>query len=216
MQNDNNSGLYMFPNFGFLMEDVPLHILADVKKEIRKIESDIKNVPSASSFLSGNIEDEFSLNDCKSALEPYVLNLVKSYDAHFQYISSIDSLDTNVPLKLSNLWVNFQKKNEFNPNHNHSGVMSFVIWIKIPYNLKTELAMSPGKYSNGNVASAFQFTFSDILGNHRTHNLFLDNSFEGKILLFPNKMMHCVYPFYTSDEYRISVAGNISLKVKND
>ena len=216
MLNDLNSGIYTFPNLGYLIEDIPLHVLAEVKKEIRKIESDIKNVPSASSFLSGNIEDEFALSDCKSALEPYVLNLVKSYDAHFQYISTIDSLDINVPLRLSNLWVNFQKKHEFNPNHNHSGVMSFVIWIKIPYNLKTELAMSPGKYSNGNVASAFQFTYSDALGNHKTQDLYLDNSAEGKILLFPNKMIHCVYPFYTSDEYRISVSGNISLKVKND
>jgi len=27
-------------------------------------------------------------------------------------------------------------------------------------------------------------------------------------------MIHCVYPFYTSDDYRISVSGNIMLDVK--
>jgi hypothetical protein len=216
MQNDLNSGIYTFPNLGYLIEDVPLHILAEVKKEIRKIAADMKSFPSAASLLSGNIEDEFTLTDCRSFLEPYILNLVKAYDQHFNYTPSINSLDTNIPVRLNNLWVNFQKKHEFNPNHNHTGVMSFVIWIKIPYNLQTELNAAPGRRSNGNIASAFQFTYSDALGNHKTQDLYLDKSAEGKILLFPNKMIHCVYPFYTSDEYRISVSGNISLKVKND
>lgn len=216
MQSVHDSGLYTFPNLGYLIEDVPLHILADLKREIRKIQTNMNDFPSAASNLSGNIQDEFELTNCISVLEPYVLNLVKSYDEYFQYIPSINSLDGNVPLRLNNLWVNFQKKNEFNPNHNHAGVMSFVIWIKIPYDLNNEIAASPGRYSNGNVASVFQFTYSDILGNHKTGSLYLDKTAEGKILLFPNKMMHCVYPFYTSDDYRISISGNISLKVKND
>lgn len=216
MQSVLNPGLYTFPNLGYLIEDIPLHILADLKKEIRKIQSNMSSVVSAANNLSGNIEDEFELTNCIPILEPYVLNLVKSYDDYFQYISTINSLDSNVPLRLNNLWVNFQKKNEFNPNHNHAGVMSFVIWIKIPYDLNKEIAMSPGRHSNGNVASLFQFTYSDILGNHKTSNLQIDKTAEGKILLFPNKMIHCVYPFYTSDDYRISISGNISLKIKND
>jgi hypothetical protein len=216
MQNALNSGFHFFPNYGYLVEDIPLDIFAEIRKEVRKIKSDMENFPSATSLLSGNIEQEFTLTECNNVLEPYVLRLVKSYDDHFNYIKSINSLDTDLPLGLTQLWVNFQKKHEFNPNHNHSGVFSFVIWVKLPYELKEELDASPGKYSNGNVASAFQFTYSDTLGNLRTHSLFLDKSSEGKILLFPNKMIHCVYPFYTSDEYRISVSGNISLKVKND
>jgi hypothetical protein len=216
MQSALNSGLYTFPNLGYLIEDVPLHILADIKKEIRKIESDKKNIPSAANLLSGNIEEEFTLTDCIKTLEPYILSLVKTYDEYFHYTPTVNALDINVPLTLNHLWVNFQKKTEFNPNHNHTGVMSFVIWLKIPYNLQKELENSPGRYSNGNMASAFQFVFSDVLGSHRTQDLYLDKSSEGKVLLFPNKMVHCVYPFYTSDEYRISISGNISLKVKND
>ena len=44
----------------------------------------------------------------------------------------------NVPIterhlyQLTDLWVNYQYKHEFNPLHDHSGVYSFVIWMKIP------------------------------------------------------------------------------------
>ena len=37
---------------------------------------------------------------------------------------------------------------------------------------------------------------------------------EGKMLFFSSKYHHCVYPFYLSDEERISVSGNIGLKLK--
>jgi len=32
--------------------------------------------------------------------------------------------------------------------------------------------------------------------------------------MFPSQLIHAVYPFYTSDEYRISVSGNIKFKVE--
>ena len=43
------------------------------------------------------------------------------------------------------------------------------------------------------------------------HNFPMDPSMEGKMLLFPSKLMHCVYPFYNCEEPRISVAGNVWL-----
>ena len=79
MQEELKPGLYTFPNLGYLIEDVPLHILAEIKKEIRKIESNKKTVPSAANLLSGNIEEEFTLTDCIKTLEPYILNLVKVF-----------------------------------------------------------------------------------------------------------------------------------------
>ena len=41
----------------------------------------------------------------------------------------------------------------------------------------------------------------------------VDKTFEGKMLLFNAKQMHTVFPFYTSDAYRITVSGNIKIKV---
>jgi hypothetical protein len=39
--------------------------------------------------------------------------------------------------------------------------------------------------------------------------MYVDKEWEGKIALFPAKLNHLVYPFYTSDEPRISISGNI-------
>ena len=41
----------------------------------------------------------------------------------------------------------------------------------------------------------------------------VDKSFEGQMLMFPAPLQHIVYPFYTSDESRITVSGNIKLWV---
>lgn len=36
-----------------------------------------------------------------------------------------------------------------------------------------------------------------------------DRTWESRMLMFPARMAHCVYPFYTSKDYHISVSGNI-------
>ena len=38
----------------------------------------------------------------------------------------------------------------------------------------------------------------------------VDKSFAGKILMFPSYILHEVFPFYTSDDYRITISGNAS------
>ena len=48
------------------------------------------------------------------------------------------NLPSDYKLFISDLWVNYQKKYEFNPPHSHSGVASFVIFIHIPYDLSEE------------------------------------------------------------------------------
>jgi hypothetical protein len=56
---------------------------------------------------------------------------------------------------------------------------------------------------------AFNFHYTDAMGTIRNQILPVDKSFEGKLVLFPGNMNHSVTPFYTSDEYRITVSGNI-------
>lgn len=214
MLNSPESGIYAFPNFGFLLKKLPYDLFRKIKKEVKSIEKDFSEHENISYRLSGNIKNEFDLKDCKHELQNYVLGLINEYDSEFRYVGTIDPLNGNVPLTMDMLWVNFQKKYEFNPNHNHSGIMSFVIWVQVPYDLEQELASSPGVNSVENMASRFQFSYTDILGRMRNYQVSIDKSFEGMICLFPSKLTHCVYPFYTSDDYRISVSGNILLKVK--
>ena len=53
------------------------------------------------------------------------------------------------------------------------------------------------------------FVYTDIWGRISSHSLNLDKSCEGKIAIFPSVLNHIVYPFHTSDNYRISVSGNL-------
>ena len=61
-----------------------------------------------------------------------------------------------------------------------------------------------------------RFTFLNPCLNYgvKATQIDVDKSFEGKGFMFPSKQSHMVYPFYTSNEYRITVSGNIRLKVK--
>ena len=55
----------------------------------------------------------------------------------------------------------------------------------------------------------FSFQYSNIFGELQESPQPVDKSFEGRMFLFPSIMSHQVYPFYTSDEYRITVSGNM-------
>jgi hypothetical protein len=112
---------------------------------------------------------------------------------------------------LFNLWVNFQKKYEFNPMHVHDGLYSFVIWHKIPYKIDEEKARLKMKEIDKR-AGMFAFLFTGLDGKIHSEALPVDNSWEGKCALFPAKLNHLVYPFYTSDDYRISISGNLGFK----
>lgn len=207
-----SNNLYSLPNSGFLLGEVPVHILDAIKLEVDEIKTDFTKGTPQNKNLAGNIEKEFDLIKSIPVLQQYAIETLLEYDKTFNHVSSIDPLTHGVPFTMSAAWVNFQSKGEFNPNHAHSGVVSFVIWIDIPYDLDNEVASGPGRYSSRPANGCFEFSYSNILGNISTHRIPIDKSYEGKILMFPSKLQHCVYPFYTSDDYRISVAGNVALK----
>jgi len=133
------------------------------------------------------------------------------------YFEEFSNLGSNVPINqkhpyyLNSFWVNYQKQNEFNPNHDHQGVYSFVIWMKIPTKHFEQNKNPIALKSNTHLISAFQFNFTDILG-HTSHHVYeMNPDMEGTMLFFPAKLQHCVYPFYNCDEDRISISGNITL-----
>lgn len=64
-----------------------------------------------------------------------------------------------------------------------------------------------------NCPAHFQFTYTDTLGQINQELIPVDKTYDGVLCIFPSKLNHQVYPFYTSDEYRISVSGNICLDV---
>ena len=116
----------------------------------------------------------------------------------------------NVPYVMPSFWVNFQKQHEFNPLHNHAGVYSFVIFMKIPYDWREQHELPFVKVSNAPRAGNFEFVYTDVMGCLSSLCYHLDSSFEGTILFFPAEMRHLVYPFYNCEEERISISGNVT------
>ena len=168
--------------------------------------------------LAGNISHMYKLEDPRDLVVQKLYNIVyNSVDnpKMFEFINmEIRNLYkrfgiTNVILEphLDDLWVNFQKKGEFQAIHSHSGTLSFVIWMDIPYHFKDETKSE----QKGN----FSFVASDDR-SRRVNDYMIQMSPEmnGYCCFFPSDLPHQVYPFYTSDKDRISISGNISYHPK--
>jgi len=198
-----------FDNSGVVFDRLPSEAFEQLKKHINIIENDFSKAVAFNNQLAGNIVKEYLLNDAIKYVESTVLNLAAKHDNTFSYLKKHKVMNGYHPLMIDTLWVNFQKKYEFNPPHNHSGIYSFVIWIKIPYDPKKEKELFPTKQSN---PASFNFLTYDSFGDMLNETIPVDNTYEGIVCLFPSKLIHYVNPFYTSDDYRISVAGNITFR----
>jgi hypothetical protein len=199
---------YQFLNIGYVIADVDPYVLSVLNRRAEQLKSNFDDGKQYNKNLAGNIRREYDLSDLKQACQPFILNACKFYKD--QYPAYKPSLVTNSEIILKDLWINFQKKHEFNPVHNHTGLFSFVIWLNIPYNIQDEIDSGPGLDSNNNLAGHFEFTIRNTLGEHTTLPIPADKTFNGKICVFPSAMPHSVYPFYTSDDYRITVSGNVN------
>ena len=167
--------------------------------------------------LVGHIHNSYRLEDIdnifwKNTLSPLCDKYGDTYDNLGRHIP----VEGKHPYYLNNWWVNYQKQHEFNPLHNHSGVYSFVIWLKIPTDSKVQNDLHIGQNRNGNVVSDFEFAFTDLLGKLQGYVYKMDKGREGTMLFFPSSLKHAVNPFFECDEDRISVSGNIFLDTKTD
>jgi hypothetical protein len=198
------------PNIPYMIADISSATLNVLKKEVIDIKKN-KNREKFTTGLTGNgTAIQYRLKDkVERIFLTEVGDLMKEYNNNVSYIKSLALLTKEVPLVLGRPWINLQKKYEFLPNHIHEGALSYSCWINIPYDIKKELEGNKAQ----NHASLFSFLYNDILGRATHHNLHIDKTYEGKIIIFPATLTHCVYPFYTSNDYRVSVSGNASFLV---
>ena len=109
---------------------------------------------------------------------------------------------------LEKLWINFQGPNEFNPPHSHGGALSFVIFLKIPIELRAENQNYKGLSAGpGGITFLYGETEDRCITNH---SVFPE---VGDMYIFPAWVKHWVYPF-ASDCTRISVSGNVIDKIE--
>ena len=196
-----------------------MYVLADVPKEILEILNNVideKGLSPLNQDLAGNIKHEYAIPKGKAAVSPMLMQMIikhqEKYPNFFKKAHSTINYKA-CEIELFNLCVNFQKKYEFNPMHVHDGLYSFVIWHKVPYTMKDEKERLASMMDNDFRAGMFAFFFSDPSGKITQEALPVDKNWEGKVALFPANLNHCVYPFYTSDEYRISISGNLGFKI---
>ena len=193
-------------NFGWLeikLDEVHLkHLWGCIKNPVSNHKSKLAGVISKSQLIED--KDDFFL---KNVL----------HQACFRYEQDFNGLPVDHlpitgshPLFLSSMWVNYQKQTEFNPRHNHCGIYSFVVWMKIPTKFQDQRKLEIAE-SNTNTISNFCFDYKNILGHDVGAIYRMSSQMEGTMLFFPSQLNHAVYPFYNCDEERISISGNLML-----
>ena len=172
-----------------------LVILIDAIAESKKVDSKKR---STNHTLAGNISRSDIIIDKNNMF----------YD---KVLSKLIILNKGDPseYKLSKFWVNYQKQYEFNPIHKHGGLYTFVVWVQIPTDWKEQHNLSISRNSNAPCASDIVLAWGDRKEYVHTENFPLSKEDEGRILFFPAKLSHMVYPFYGTEKERISVSGNI-------
>ena len=166
------------------------------------------------SHLAGHINASYKIEDkndwfWNNIILPLIMEYGKVYDhSHAKMIVKDDKLEPYLDI----LWVNYSKQHEFNPFHDHDGIYSFVIWMKIPTYHEEQNSLDNVKDRDKSLNSTFQFQFVNILGEIMTSTYPMNPESEGMMLFFPARLQHGVHPFYNCDEHRISIAGNVALR----
>ena len=202
---------------GYLFLDVPTPVKNEIKELLLNFnEKDLHNYDYD---LKGHLDKEYLIEPGPN-LKYLVEDLSEKYDKEFFNgvkhdcaKMSKDLRDRDLKYVLDTTWINFAKKYDFNPLHRHAGCYSFVIWVKIPYTMEKEYE----RYSpNGNETAHFLFCHPSTFAGLGFHHLTIDKEWEWKMALFPSDLYHQVNPFYTSDQQRISISGNVRLGFKNE
>jgi len=193
---------FQLPNIGYWLSPLDPESMRPVWDELNQIESTIDH--TAANGVSTKIE----LHDCKDHVASIVRMAINQYNKENNWPHQYNVLGESRPLKLYNLWANFMSKTQYEPIHDHGGVMSFVIWLRIPYNIAEELAARPQVPEHCNTSGRFSLHSINALGRIQHTILPLESTWENVLCLFPAPTHHSVFPFYSSDGLRVSIAGN--------
>ena len=143
-----------------------------------KLASQIKKeVKISNNFIKKNLEREIKKN-IKDFLKNEKIKKVKD-------------------IKILNLWVVSQFKDEYNPIHYHDGDISGVGYLRVPKNMtKNKLLKNKKDKTNGTI---------DFINGQRgflSRSIFNIVPKERDLIIFPNYLMHTAYPFNINSERR--------------
>ena len=180
---------------------IPLNLVKKINDEVESIIKDKKKLKSNdySKKLVGQVEQEIELKNkfIKKNLKSFISKSVNQY-----LKKNLNKKSKNI--KIKNLWVVRQFKNDYNPIHFHDGNVSGVGYLKIPNNLT-----KGNKKIKTNGPIDFIYGSKSFLNN----SIFNHKPKVGDLILFPNNLMHTAYPF-KSDGERRSFSFNIDIDKK--
>ena len=154
-----------------------------------KLASQIKNEIKFSNFFINKKLSKELVKNIKKYLEKSDINKIKE-------------------IKIINLWVVRQLKNEYNPIHYHDGQLSGVGYLKIPKNMNQNKMVRNKKIkTNGTI------DFINGQKNFLSKSIYNLNPKIGDLLIFPNYLMHAAYPFNVEGERR-SFSFNVKITFK--
>jgi uncharacterized protein (TIGR02466 family) len=165
-------------------------IIKVINNEIDKTIINKKN--DYSSKLVSQIKNEikFSKNFIQKKLAKELIQNIKKY--------LIKSKLKNIQdIKIINFWVVKQFKNEYNPIHYHEGQLSGVGYLKVPKKMSQNK-----KVNNKLINTNGSIDFVNGQKNFLSSSIYNVAPKVGDLLIFPNYLMHTVYPFNVNGERR--------------
>ena len=173
------------------------------KKQIEELKKlCVKNTSNNNNTVA-HIEEQYSI-DClkyEKIIQPQLHCFEKVYFQYYQ--KSINDL------KITQAWVNFMKKGEFNPIHIHENCnLSSVVYLEVPNKIKEEFENFKGNSLGG--PGSIEFFYGEQNEDVLSYRAYFPK--KGDLFIFPKMLRHCVSPF-KSNVIRISVAANLIYKV---
>ena len=156
----------------------------DTKSKFKKIDY--------SSKLASQIQKELKISN-----KFIKKNLISELKINIKKFLKNENIKNIKDIKILNLWVVRQFKGEYNPIHYHGGDLSGVGYLKLPKGMtRNKMVKNKNIKTNGTI---------DFINGQKG---FLSKSIYNvspkirDLLIFPNYLMHSVYPFNIDGERR--------------
>ncbi len=166
-----------------------------------------KDVGSGNKKLAGILEDQrnYDMEDKEwfiKEFQPYVDEYVEGGCRWAR--TKYSEPQWTKSFSLLGLWINYMKERESNPEHVHTGMLSWVIYLKTP-----DLAEERKKYEGTSYGpGGILFKYGENSPTKWAEHTVAYDPEPGYMWMFPCMLRHEVIPFKTPGE-RISVSGNL-------
>ena len=204
-----NDNFKIIKRFGpsILKVKIPKKVLNELNNYIENISKNKKKISKLNygEKLVGDVTQEFKLEKKfmkNSGWEKFLK------DATTRWIKAETEMNIK-RFKILNSWVVRQFENEYNPTHWHSGHISGAGFLKVPRNLGKHVQRKKFKEYRG--GSLQLIHGSRMFLSHSTLNI---KPVVGDFYIFPNYLMHSVFPFKNTKEERRSISFNALIDQK--